>query len=87
MQTHLRMLLYMNADSFIAEVENALAAAGVSAAKLCRSADIAQSTWHRWKLNGVTPRGKTRRSVVDALHRLGLGDQFPIHETNQDKAA
>lgn len=77
----------MNHDTFIADVESALAAAGISAAKLCRTADIAQSTWHRWKVDGVTPRGKTRTSVVNALHRLGLGGEFPLATVDQDEAA
>jgi hypothetical protein len=87
MQMHLRMLLHMDQDTFIADVEAALSSAGISAARLCRVADIAQSTWHRWKLEGVTPRGKTRGRVVDALHSLGAGDRLPKSAEDMGEAA
>lgn len=69
------MTMHMNNPTFVAEVEAQLALAGKSAARLCRRADIAQSTWHRWKMDGVTPRGATRDRVLQALREMGVDYQ------------
>lgn len=72
MQMHNRMLLHMDHTNFISDVEAALAEAKISVATMCRRADLAQSTWHRWKLNGVAPRDSSRTRVLTALTGLGV---------------
>ena len=69
---HKRMLLHMDEPNFIPTVEAALSEAGISIASMCRRAEIAQSSWHRWKLNGVTPRESSRARVSAALESLGV---------------
>jgi hypothetical protein len=47
-----------------------LALHGISVARLCRRADLAESTWHRWTKNGLLPRPKTWRRVTEAVDAL-----------------
>ena len=70
---HLPMVVHMDpSDTFIADVEAALERDGVSAARLCRTADIAESTWHRCTREGVKLRPSTRNRIEGALKTLGI---------------
>lgn len=68
----MRMLFHMTQPSFITDVETALESGGFSVAAMCRRAEIAQSSWHRWKLQGVTPRNTSRARVLQAMASLGV---------------
>jgi hypothetical protein len=48
----------MDHRSDILVLEARLSREGVSVARLCRRAEIAQSTWHRWKTGESVPRPK-----------------------------
>ena len=69
----------MDAQVAIADIERSLALARTSVSKLCRKADIAESTWHRWKLRGVHPRGSSWTRVKDALRQIDpeLSERLP----------
>jgi hypothetical protein len=57
----------------IAGLEERLSREGVSVARLCRRADIAQSTWHRWKKGESIPRPK----VWDHVQMVASGLMRP----------
>ena len=67
----------------VVALEAALSAAGVSVARLCRRADISQSTWHRWKVANMTPRGGTWNRLMAALAELSpaLAERFAAPAT------
>lgn len=54
----------------IPEVEATLAQHGISVAQFCREANIAETTWGRWKNERFLPSYRAARSVVEALERL-----------------
>lgn len=51
-------------------IERELEGRGLSVARLCRAAGVAQSTWHRIKNDQRVPRESTRRVIISALERL-----------------
>lgn len=51
-------------------MEAALASKGISVAELCRQANIAETTWGRWKAKKVSPNYKTWGAVSAAYSRL-----------------
>lgn len=57
-----------NAD--LEEIESALRQRGKSVADLCREADIARSTWDRWKRGETAPNFKTWETVLAAARRI-----------------
>lgn len=56
----------------IAVIEPALAARGISVAQVCRKADVAPTTWLRWK-SGTAARARNWDSIVLALKALAPG--------------
>ena len=58
----------------VAQMETALKKQGHSVAELCRRAEIAETTWQRWKKGpadgGYEPRGKTWRAALAAYDEL-----------------
>ena len=70
MHLHLRMLMHMEDVQTIESVRAELSARGISVARLCRRADIAESTWHRWTLGGVEPRSAKWQTLVKAMREL-----------------
>ena len=59
----------MHPDS-IPEMEAKLASCGVSVSEMCRQADVAETTWGRWKRREVSPTFRRWDSVVDTFKRL-----------------
>lgn len=53
----------------LTRIETDLAERGVSIAALCRRAEIAQTTWLRWK-RGKKPQPRTIRAVEEAFLHL-----------------
>lgn len=67
----------MDHDIIIA-VEAALAAKGVSVARLCRQADVSQTTWHRLKQGSTSG---LRAGTLDRLRSAFVvltGDEWPV---------
>lgn len=54
----------------IGDMEAALSARGIPVAELCRRAEIAQTTWGRWKGGKVSPTFKTWDTVSAVYHAL-----------------
>lgn len=65
-----RMKCHMSHMPPIDEIEITLAAHKISVAQLCRTAEISQTTWHKWKKHGHRPRPASVRAVVAALREL-----------------
>lgn len=51
-------------------IEGRLKDRGLTVADLCRAAEIARSTWDRWRRGETEPNLKTWREVVVAADRL-----------------
>lgn len=60
----------MNIPQRIAEMERQLKAAGSSVGALCERANIARSTWTRWKAGDVKPNWTTWEAVIAAADQL-----------------
>jgi hypothetical protein len=74
------MLALMDVTSRIGEIERQLADRGESVARLCRMADLAQTTWGRWK-NGAQAKGASWRKIELALPQLlALSELAPEDE-------
>lgn len=54
----------------IPEIEAALAANGVSVAQFCREAEIAETTWGRWKNDQFMPSYRAAVRVQAAIKRM-----------------
>lgn len=54
----------------IATVERRAAAAGISMAAVLRRAELAPTTWVRWKNRDMKPQGKNWRRVLVAIAAL-----------------
>lgn len=54
----------------IEEAEARLKAAGKTSADLCREANIAQTTWWRWKTGAFFPSFRKSREIGEVLDRL-----------------
>ena len=52
------------------KMEADLASRGISVAELCRQANVAETTWGRWKANKVSPNFKTWNAISEAYSRL-----------------
>ena len=70
MHLHLRMLMHMSDALDMVGVKQRLAQHGISVARLCRRADLAESTWHRWTVMGGVPRESSWNRVLEALEAL-----------------
>jgi hypothetical protein len=67
----------MNVEPKIAAIEPLLRAEGFSVSELCRTAEISQATWVRWK-QGKPARGSAWRRIAPALTRLGIAGAAEI---------
>jgi len=56
----------LSADVSLPDIEAALAERRISISRLCDRADVAFSTWHRWRTQARVPQRSTWRRVVDA---------------------
>lgn len=54
----------------VIDIEAALASHGVSVSRLCQRADVAFSTWHRWKKGERQPGRANWARVVVAFREL-----------------
>ena len=62
--------MHMAHEIDIATAEERLRIAGKTVAELCRKADIAQSTWCRWKSRSNSPRRITAKAIRQALDQI-----------------
>lgn len=60
----------MLTPSDIAKIEARLADAGKTVADMCREADIAQTTWGRWKRGEFYPSFRSAQQVEAAVASL-----------------
>lgn len=75
----------MSAELFLA-VESILASKGVSVARLCRRAEVAESTWHRLREGKSTAvRAGTLARLSDAFTHL-VGEPWPTPPETKDAA-
>lgn len=75
----------MSADRFLA-VEGILASKGVSVARLCRRAEVAESTWHRLREGkSGTIRAGTLARLSEAFTHL-VGEPWPAEPETKDAA-
>jgi hypothetical protein len=63
------MLADMDVRLKIADMEKRLGQRNISVARVCRDAEVAQTSWGRWK-NGTDAREKTWLRVEAAFGRL-----------------
>lgn len=56
----------------IPEMEEALRARGVPVAELCRRAQVAETTWGRWKNGSVSPTFKSWDAISEAFEVILL---------------
>lgn len=54
-------------DKEISDLEAQAATAGITITELCRRADVARSTWTRWKSGDTTPTGRILGRLYGAL--------------------
>lgn len=54
----------------IEAMELALSRQGISVAQLCRQADVAQTTWVRWKSQATSPSPKAWSKVITVFNLL-----------------
>lgn len=54
----------------IQKIEEELTVAGKSVAELCRVAEIAETTWGRWKRGEFHPSYRKAQAVKDALNQV-----------------
>jgi len=59
----------MQVDPQISDIEDRAKAAGLQMAPILRDADVAATTWWRWRSGGVEPKLGTLRRVREALER------------------
>ena len=67
----------MRTGEFIEKIEARLSTAGKNVEDLCREAEIARSTWTRWKSGATSPTVRTLDAVeiaCDALCSGGAAD-------------
>ena len=53
-------------------IEARLRCAGLTVSRLCAEAEIARSTWDRWRRGDTEPNLKTWREVVAAADRIAI---------------
>lgn len=56
--------------SSIPEMERAILARGIPVAELCRRANVAETTWGRWKRGAVSPTFKSWDAVTEAYRAI-----------------
>lgn len=59
--------MMMTLQTDMAAIEVRLKAAGKTVGQLCNQAEIARSTWDRWRRGETEPNTKTWRTVCAAL--------------------
>lgn len=64
----------------IAEIEAVLAGRKISVAQLCRRADLAPTTWLRWKTDRCAPSRAAWARIERAFAALCPGDSAPNSE-------
>lgn len=60
----------MTVQEEMAQIEGRLHGAGLSVSDVCKEADVARSTWQRWKSGATEPNIKTWRIVTEAADKL-----------------
>lgn len=59
----------------IAKMEETLSGSGIPVAELCRRANIAETTWGRWKGGKFKPSYSAWERVADAYQAIIKGDE------------
>lgn len=77
----------MDIPEHIAQIERRLERAGKTVGDMCDGAEIARSTWTRWKAGKTEPNLRTWNRLLDVVSEFEAANGEPCDDAGREAAA